>query len=106
MRQTQPAVTRVTSSPRPVSRHAHSMHLREGRSEDVEGCVAVLTSLPEYFTPSTHDDVRRELPIGMAWIAEENGAVVGFLLASRRYPRAAEITFAAVVPDRRNQGVG
>jgi GNAT superfamily N-acetyltransferase len=32
--------------------------------------------------------------------------VIGFVLVERRYPAAAELTFAAVVPDRQGAGTG
>ena len=80
--------------------------LRDARAGDVEGCVAVLVALPDYFTPSTHDEVRRELTVGAAWVAEDGGEIVGFVLVEQRYPTSAEITFAAVVRDRHRQGIG
>jgi ribosomal protein S18 acetylase RimI-like enzyme len=82
------------------------MKLRAASANDVDACVAVLAALPDYFTPSTHADVRRDLPVAPAWVAEDDGVVIGFVLAPRRFERAAEITFAAVRPDRRNQGIG
>jgi ribosomal protein S18 acetylase RimI-like enzyme len=82
------------------------MHVRAARADDAEACVAVAASLPDYFTASTHDEVRRDLPMSSAWVAEDDGVVIGFVLASRRFSRSAEITFAAVLPDRRDQGVG
>jgi ribosomal protein S18 acetylase RimI-like enzyme len=72
--------------------------------------VGVLARLPEYFTPNTHDEVRRDLPGQPAWVAidgdGEGGGVVGFVLVRRRYPTTAEITYAAVVPDHRRSGIG
>jgi ribosomal protein S18 acetylase RimI-like enzyme len=62
--------------------------------------------LPGYFTASTHDEVRRDVPMSPAWVVEDDGVVIGFVLAPRRFRRAAEITFAAVVPNRRHRGVG
>lgn len=41
-----------------------------------------------------------------AWVAEDAGLVVGFVLAKIRYPATAEITYAAVRPERRGAGVG
>lgn len=82
------------------------VQIRTARTEDVDSCITVLAALPDFFTPSTHDDLRRDLEVGFAWVAEEDGAVVGFVVAPRRFDAAAEITFAAVVPDRRNKGVG
>src|SRR5207248_6511854 len=82
------------------------MEIRAALPDDVDACVAVVASLPDYFTPSTHDDVRRDLPAGPGWVAEDDGVVIGFVLAPRRFSRAAEITFGAVRPERRKQGVG
>lgn len=83
--------------------------MRQATDGDVEGCVRVLAQLPEYFTADTHDEVRTSMPVHRAWVAPddaESDAIVGFVLAERRYPRAAEITFAAVLPDRRHVGIG
>jgi ribosomal protein S18 acetylase RimI-like enzyme len=74
--------------------------------DDVDGCIAVLAALPEYFTPSTHDEIRRDVPLRPAWVAVQDDVIIGFVLAPRRYSRAAEITHAAVLPDLRNQGMG
>ena len=83
------------------------MQIRAARADDVDACVAVLAELPDYFTASTHDEVRRELPVNPAWVAQDDdGVVVGFILAPRRFAHAAEITFAAVMPHRHRQGIG
>jgi ribosomal protein S18 acetylase RimI-like enzyme len=82
------------------------MMIRDAGTSDVEACVAVLVSLPDYFTPSTHDELRREFAGGTAWVAEDGGEVVGFVLVEQRYPTTAEIMFAAVLPERHRQGVG
>jgi ribosomal protein S18 acetylase RimI-like enzyme len=75
---------------------------------DVEGCVGVLAQLPDYFTPNTHDEVRRDMPGQPAWVAtdDDDAAVVGFVLVRRRYPTTAEITYAAVASERRRSGIG
>ena len=83
------------------------MQVRAAGADDTEACVAVVASLPDYFTASTHDEVRHDLPMSPAWVAQDDdGGVIGFVLAPTRFSRAAEITFAAVVPHRRDQGVG
>ena len=79
---------------------------RAATDDDIDACVAVLAQLPEHFTPDTHDDLRATMPGGLGRVAEDAGQVVGFILATRRYRRSAEITYAAVAPDRRRQGVG
>ena len=71
--------------------------------------MRVLAQLPEYFTTDTHDEVRTSMPEHRAWVASDDAeadAIVGFVLAERRYPRSAEITYAAVLPERRHAGIG
>ena len=83
--------------------------VRSAVERDIEGCVRVLEQLPDYFTPDTHDVVRSSIPSHPAWVATDVDAdddVVGFVLAEHRYPAAAEITFAAVAPGRRDHGIG
>ena len=62
--------------------------------------------MPDFFTPSTHEDVRRDLPGSPAWVAVERDRLLGFVLARRRFSSGAEITFAAVIPSCRNSGIG
>jgi ribosomal protein S18 acetylase RimI-like enzyme len=80
--------------------------VREATAEDVEGCVAVLAGLPGYFTVDTHDDLRTSFPHGRGWVATAGTDVIGFVLVVRRYPRSAEITYAAVRSDQWDNGVG
>jgi len=80
--------------------------LRPARAQDLEACVGVLAALPDYFTPSTYEEVSAELLDNPAWVAVDGGEVLGFVLAPRRFANAAEITFAAVLPSRRNSGIG
>lgn len=82
------------------------MHIRRAEADDVEACVDVLATLPDFFTPSTHDEARRDLPQNPAWVAVEDGHVFGFVLVLRRFSEAAEITFAAVEPSRQKRGIG
>jgi ribosomal protein S18 acetylase RimI-like enzyme len=83
------------------------MNVRRATRDDVDACVTVVAALADYFTPSTHDDVRHDAGTHATWVAEaDDGRVVGFVLAPRRFAHAAEITFAAVMPERRNHGVG
>ena len=82
------------------------MLVRPALPSDADGCVGVLASLPEYFTPSTHDEVRHCIGDHMTLVADDGGEVVGFIVIERRHPRAAEITYAAVHPAQQIQGVG
>src|SRR5688500_19108736 len=74
--------------------------------DDVEGCVAVLAELPEFFTPDTHQDLRERWARARSWIARRGQFVDGFVLVEQRYPAALEILYAAVRPAARRRGVG
>jgi GNAT superfamily N-acetyltransferase len=82
------------------------MEIRRATTDDRDACVAIVAALPDHFTPSTHDEVRRDVGAHPSWVAEEEDEIVGFALASRRFALGAEITFAAVLPHRHDQGVG
>lgn len=87
---------------------APALSYRRLGPSDGDACAAVLESLPDYFTDDTYDEARAACAGGaIGWVAvDEAGAVVGFVLAERRFAAAAEITFAAVAPERRGGGVG
>jgi ribosomal protein S18 acetylase RimI-like enzyme len=80
--------------------------VRRASEPDLEQCVGVLACLADYFTPDTHDEVRKAFLQHPAWVATLDEEVIGFLLVERRYSSTAEITFAAVLPDRQRAGVG
>ena len=80
--------------------------VRVAGPEDIEACVTVLASLPEFFTPETHDEVRAAMPGAPAWVAVDSEVVQGFVLVDIRYATTAEITFAAVRSERRGAGIG
>jgi hypothetical protein len=71
--------------------------IRTARPGDVDQCIGVLASLPDYFTPDRHESARRGLSDHRGWVATRGGEVIGFVLVERRYPTTAEITFAAVL---------
>jgi GNAT superfamily N-acetyltransferase len=80
--------------------------VRRGTPEDIEGAVAVLAALPEFFTPDTHAALREGWVAHEPWVAIDGDAVVGLALVERRYPASAEITYAAVLPQLRSGGIG
>jgi ribosomal protein S18 acetylase RimI-like enzyme len=80
--------------------------VRRASEADLEQCVAVLACLADHFTPDTHDQVRKGFLKHPAWVATRDEEVIGFLLVERRYSSTAEITFAAVLPDRQRAGIG
>jgi GNAT superfamily N-acetyltransferase len=80
--------------------------IRRGVDRDANECAEILGRLPDYFTPDTHDEVRTGLNEHLVWVAVEADAITGFILVEHRYPKAAEITIAAVTPDRQGAGIG
>jgi ribosomal protein S18 acetylase RimI-like enzyme len=85
------------------------VRVRPAVPTDADACVAVLARLPDHFMPDTHESLRADVARHPAWVATAPGddrAVVGVVVAERRFPAAAEITVAAVVPDHQGAGVG
>lgn len=82
------------------------MRVRPASDADVDACIGVLRELPGYFTPETHQQVAIGVRADDAWLAEDDGQVVGFLLLQQRYKLSAEITFAAVLPEMHRRGIG
>ena len=81
--------------------------IRTASQSDVEGCVAVLAALPDYFTPDTYDDLRQRFDECRVWVAEgEDVGIIGCVLLQPRYEHSAEIFYAAVHPDHQRRGVG
>jgi GNAT superfamily N-acetyltransferase len=80
--------------------------VRSAVSSDADACVEVLRQLPDYFTPDTHADARAAIGLHRAWVATDADGVAGFIIVEQRSSRCAEITFAAVKPERRIQGIG
>lgn len=90
------------------------MRLRAGSAEDVEACVDVLESLPDYFTiaayddfaTAAYDDLRDAFAGNRMVVAQSARGVVGFVLVEQRYVGSAEIPSAAVRQSERRAGIG
>ena len=82
------------------------VHVRRASDADADRCVDVLRQLPDYFTPDTYEEVANGVRADVAWVAEDGGRVIGCLVLQQRYELSAEITFAAVDPKVRQQGIG
>jgi ribosomal protein S18 acetylase RimI-like enzyme len=82
------------------------VEVRAATADDAAGCVAVAAALPEYFMAESYDEISRAVTADRAWVATQTGDVLGFVVTQQRFPQAAEITFAAVVPERRHGGLG
>jgi GNAT superfamily N-acetyltransferase len=80
--------------------------VRNLRPQELVACLEIVRELPDYFTEGVLDTVLRDLQRHAAWVILETEELVGFLVAERRSPVAAEILWMAVRPDRRNAGFG
>ena len=72
---------------------------------DLAAVTAIQSMCPEIAQWTTQDYVRAVQDDMAGWIAEENGAVSGFIVA-RRVANDLEILNFAVQPSRRHRGVG
>ena len=82
-------------------------HVRRASPEDWAACVRIVRELPEFFEEDVPERVRSDLRLHDAWIlVDGNGTVAGFLVATRRFPHAAEILWIAIDRTRRRLGLG
>jgi len=70
-------------------------------------CRSILDQLPEWFgIPESNADYARLADEGPAWLAVDNGEVVGLMLLKPHFTTAVEVYLLAVVPARHRSGVG
>jgi GNAT superfamily N-acetyltransferase len=70
-------------------------------------CRSILDQLPQWFgLPQSNADYARLADEGPAWLAVEDGEVVGVMLLKPHFERTVEIYLLAVVPARHRAGVG
>jgi GNAT superfamily N-acetyltransferase len=70
-------------------------------------CRSILDQLPQWFgLPQSNADYARRADEGPAWLAVEDGEVVGVMLLKPHFERTVEIYLLAVVPARHRSGVG
>jgi GNAT superfamily N-acetyltransferase len=70
-------------------------------------CRSILDQLPEWFgIPESNADYARLADEGPAWLAVDDGEVVGLMLLKPHFETAVEIYLLAVVPARHRSGVG
>lgn len=80
--------------------------IRPGLPADLPACLAIAQALPEFFNEGGLAAMAEELPRQALWVAELEGAVVGFLALKALSPTAQEIAWMAVAPERRRGGLG
>jgi len=72
---------------------------------DLDACLAIVRSLPDFFTVDALDTIRSDFGQHQAWAAADD-EVVGFGIVDRRSSTTAEILRVAVHRDRRGTGIG
>lgn len=91
---------------RVAERPCDSMRVRPATPDDLEACLTIVRGLPDFFTDDVPDKIADDLDAHHGWVITTDDAVVGFAVVRHRSSRAAEILWAAVRDDQRNQGVG
>ena len=81
------------------------VQIRRATEDDIEGCVAVLAALADFFTPDTHDDLRERFSRCLVYVAVDEDEVIGCVLLQPQY-ESGEIYYAGVLPDRHREGTG
>jgi GNAT superfamily N-acetyltransferase len=73
----------------------------------LDGCLAVISSLPDWFGyPAALDDIAAAVRSQAGFVALEDGEVVGFVTLRPYSDESLEITYLAVRADRRRGGRG
>jgi ribosomal protein S18 acetylase RimI-like enzyme len=90
------------------------MNVRPATLDDLAAIEELWRAFVAEVPPPAHEDadlatglaeVRAIVESGLAWVAERNGAAIGFALARRRGARVGRITDLYVVPTERRAGV-
>lgn len=79
--------------------------IRHVEAADTLACLDIVRALPDYFTDDVPAKVEADLRTHPAWVAGEEGAVLGFAVIERRSRQAAEILWLAVAPAVHRTGV-
>lgn len=74
--------------------------------EDLAALVDIVRRLDAYFTDDVPEKVATDLVAHEGWVLVDGDRPVGFAVVERRSPRAAEILWMAIDPDRRGDGAG
>lgn len=81
--------------------------IRPLRRADAEACDAIIRGLPDWFgLEAGIDECAAAVRSQGGFVAEDGGAVVGFVTHRPHYPGAAELTWLAVAGDDHRQGHG
>jgi ribosomal protein S18 acetylase RimI-like enzyme len=81
-------------------------HVRPWTPTDREACLAIVRSLPDFFTEDVPETVRRDLGEYPAWVVTDGGTVAGFAVVKHTTLRSAELLWAVVAAASRHGGLG
>lgn len=82
------------------------MEIITGSKINIEECVSIAKSLPEYFTEKALISIKSDLTQYGFFIAIDIGKVFGFLIFKIKSTEVAELCWLAVSPDRQRNGIG
>ena len=82
------------------------LRVRPCLPNDLDACLGIVRSLPEFFTADAFDTIRSDFEQHQGWAVSGDDEVVGFAIVDRRSSTTAEILWAAVHWDRRGTGIG
>jgi GNAT superfamily N-acetyltransferase len=80
--------------------------IRPATRDESSRCFEIAERLPLYFSASGLEILRGDLEVHDVVIAENDGAVVGFVTLDRKSPAVREISWLAVDPSVQSAGVG
>lgn len=82
------------------------MTVRPFVESDVEACLEIVRSLPDFFTEDVPDTIRADFDRHSGWVVAQGREVTGFAVVDMRSAGAAEILWAAVRRELRGSGIG
>ena len=82
------------------------MRIVKGTERHVDTCLRIAIGLPEFFTATAIENMRKHFREHEFSVAIQKEEVVGFIVIQRRYPEAAEVSWIAVSRNRWDQGIG
>jgi GNAT superfamily N-acetyltransferase len=82
------------------------MQIIQGSPAYIDSCLSIGRELPEYFPDSGIAAMRRDLQEHRLYVVVESNQVIGFAAIHPKSRQVAEISWMAVTPAHRHQGVG
>ena len=77
-----------------------------GKSSDVDSCIEIAKSLPDFFTETAITNISTELRENTFYVASVNEKIIGFVIVEPENTESLEITWLAVDPSHQAHGIG